>query len=702
VKVLILVLAVVSVLGSAVAPREILILSQSSPGSADSTGWTIETVDTTSGGSSGVDLKLDSTGTPRVAYNPPTEVMHAIREAGSWNTSYVASKYWGTAAGDTQCLAIDKKGVSHVFFDNAGLYHAVPAASGWSVEEVDKVTSPTTWVSCQASVDSHGRLHVAYATKLFVNRPGEIKYAMSNGTGWSIEKIDEGGLTAFWVSIVVDSQDNPHILYYADSYNEVRHAYRTEAGNWVTETVEYVGFIQYGGKHGALSIDSTDSLHAAYISSVKAEENRATLRYAVRDASGWAFETVAGSPGLKGLFTSLVVDADFRPHVSFIAVDIRNPVSDFDDDLVYAYRNDSGWSFETVIHGEPSIPRPWFSTIAADKCSYPHIATYLFGEKAVKYATKGNCTSNRPPTANAGGPYTGYEGSPLTLTTTATDPDNDPLTYRWDFDNDGTADTSWSSSPVVQRVWGDDCTCTVRVEVSDNKTTSNATATVTILNLPPRIDSIRIPAINATATLRIAGEKWHDVSVYLVDGGSETLVAKLIRQPGKPQESSFPVIIDPTSSRRLRIIYTPLDDKVNGQPNGATPAWLNLTFDSGPPMEVHHTFNIKHPDTWNWSVSLNQLLAGRSIDFAATATDPGSDDLTFTWEWGDGSPATATIYYNDGIGPDPYPSPGGTFPFTTTDSRKHVYSTAGKYDLKLTVRDDDGDLMELLVVTVIA
>ena len=84
-----------------------------------------------------------------------------------------------------------------------------------------------------------------------------------------------------------------------------------------------------------------------------------------------------------------------------------------------------------------------------------------------------------------------------------------------------------------------------------------------------------------------------------------------------------------------------------------------------------------------------------------TATDPGSDDLTFTWEWGDGSPATVRIYFNDGIAPDPYSSPGGIFPFTATDSETHAYTMAGAYDLRLIVNDDDGGASMLSILVII-
>ncbi len=63
---------------------------------------------------------------------------------------------------------------------------------------------------------------------------------------------------------------------------------------------------------------------------------------------------------------------------------------------------------------------------------------------------------------------------------------------------------------------------------------------------------------------------------------------------------------------------------------------------------------------------------GSSITFTANATDPGSDDLTFTWNWGDGTPDTKTTHFNS-IGPDPPQSPLGTYPFTATDTTTHIY-----------------------------
>ena len=82
---------------------------------------------------------------------------------------------------------------------------------------------------------------------------------------------------------------------------------------------------------------------------------------------------------------------------------------------------------------------------------------------------------------------------------------------------------------------------------------------------------------------------------------------------------------------------------------------------------------------------------GTPVTLIAYATDPGSDDLTFRWNWGDGTPDTVMTYYNNGVSPDPYPSYWyGTSPFSVTNAATHVYGDDGHYNVTLTVTDDDG------------
>jgi hypothetical protein len=315
-------------------------------------------------------------------------------------------------------------------------------------------------------------------------------------------------------------------------------------------------------------------------------------------------------------------------------------------------------------------------------------------------------SENQPPMILTFSATPAKEGSAAILTVDARDSDGDALTYDFDFESDGVFDVSGPSSTATH-IYGDDFNGTATMRVSDGNLSTEATTPVIVLNVPPTIDGVITATATFDVTLRVAGEKWHDVTATVYLNGAEYATASVVRMSGSPNDQAVTianVTLDLASSDTwsARVVYTPPDDPVNGQMNGANPAWLVFTAKDGSESRLHHTFNVRHNDTWVWEVpDLRAMLVGFPIEFAATATDQGSDDLTFTWDWGDGSPATATIYYNDGIGPDPYPSPGGTFPFAATDSEAHAYQAAGMYELKLIVRDDDGGTTEIPLVVVI-
>lgn len=107
--------------------------------------------------------------------------------------------------------------------------------------------------------------------------------------------------------------------------------------------------------------------------------------------------------------------------------------------------------------------------------------------------------ANRPPTADAGGPYTVAEGSLVTLSAAgSTDPDGDPLTYAW---TDGDPAVGVLTSAVTQEVdyaGRDDGTATVGVTVTDPLGASDdATAQITVTNVAPTITSLTVPVAPA-------------------------------------------------------------------------------------------------------------------------------------------------------------------------------------------------------------
>lgn len=204
---------------------------------------------------------------------------------------------------------------------------------------------------------------------------------------------------------------------------------------------------------------------------------------------------------------------------------------------------------------------------------------------------------------------------------------------------------------------------------------------VTVSNVAPTVVLKTLP-IEAEVSLRIAGEKWHDVSVELYE--NEVLIASgsITRFPGSPNDQMLDLThlqVDISSKYSATVRYTPENDPINGQPKGATPCWIILTFDDGEGIRLHHSFNVNHPDTYVWEVDLNGALLSRGLTFEATAYDPGADDLTFTWDFGDGTMVTSF-----------YPNVDNNYPVRIVETVTHVFLAAGTFTVALTVEDDDG------------
>jgi PKD repeat protein len=95
---------------------------------------------------------------------------------------------------------------------------------------------------------------------------------------------------------------------------------------------------------------------------------------------------------------------------------------------------------------------------------------------------------NNPPVADANGPYVVNENTPVNFNgASSSDPDGDPLQYRWDFNNDGIYDTAWSSSPYESYTWCDDYVGTAKLQVSDGILTDTDTSGVTVNNVAPTV-----------------------------------------------------------------------------------------------------------------------------------------------------------------------------------------------------------------------
>ncbi len=228
-----------------------------------------------------------------------------------------------------------------------------------------------------------------------------------------------------------------------------------------------------------------------------------------------------------------------------------------------------------------------------------------------------------PPVPNAGPGYVGVEGDTITFSAGASsDPNGDPMQFRWDFTSDGIWDTAWSSDPSAASTFGDDLSAQARVEVSDGEFTATADAPLTISNIAPSI----------SVSILVCQDQDRD------DDDDDD---------------------DDESGREGD--YDGDDEGDGGADEGCGGGRVG---------------DDDHEGT-----------RGTVFVFTAVATDPGSDDLTFTWSGDCTGYSSPVTYPNEpAVVPDPDPSPDEN-PRNVTDVQRVVCGgdTGGDDD-----DDDDG------------
>ncbi len=151
---------------------------------------------------------------------------------------------------------------------------------------------------------------------------------------WKVKTISKGGA---YNSIAVNPSGSPHISYLDDSNPRdyvLRHA-SLNGKSWHSEIVDS-GDV---GWWNAIAVDSLGHIHISYLS----DKPTASLRYAYFDGAGWSVTTVDSTGGYS---TSIAVDADHRPHISYV---------DFSGNLKYATFDGTNWLVEAI----PGIFASW-------------------------------------------------------------------------------------------------------------------------------------------------------------------------------------------------------------------------------------------------------------------------------------------------------------------------------------------------------
>jgi hypothetical protein len=264
-------------------------------------------------------------------------------------------------------LRIDSADRPRVVYGGQGLYYANWTGSAWETRLVD--SSPGVGYYASLALDSSNQAYIAYYDS--VN--ADLKYAKGSGSSWTITVVDGETLidgkeeeVGGFASIDLDNANNPHILYFDDTHDNLLYV-RWNGSQWTTpETIDSSGVV---GLYISMYIDGND-VHVSYY-----DMTDKALKYAVREDGDWEVSTIDDPSGKNvGTHTSIDVDYLGLPHISYY--------SETDKDLKYAFRSGGTWSTSVV-----DTNGGMYSAMETDG-GVPHISYFSDSQDNLRHATK--------------------------------------------------------------------------------------------------------------------------------------------------------------------------------------------------------------------------------------------------------------------------------------------------------------------------
>jgi len=259
-------------------------------------------------------------------------------------------------------------------------------------------------------------------------------------------------------------------------------------------------------------------------------------------------------------------------------------------------------------------------------------------------------TPNQAPTAAAGGPYLGAEGTALVFDGSgSSDPDGDALTYAWSF-GDGSTGTGVKPS----HTYANNGTYTVTLTVTDARgaASSPVTVTATVANVAPSVNAAASQTatagspftLNATFSDPGVNDAPWSYSINWGDGSPQTTGST------NSQLSSITAVhtYAAAGSNTVRVTVT---DKDGGAGVGTLTVTVTTVANRPPTAATGGPYSG---------------LEGTALSFDGSgSSDPDGDALTYAWSFGDGSSGT-------GVKPS------------------HSYANNAVYTVTLTVTDARG------------
>lgn len=249
-------------------------------------------------------LEIDPTGNPHAIYQATNLQfpIYAHKSDGAWQFE---SPGGGEQSGMFNSLELDSQNFPH-FTDYIGSltyiirYHRRTAA-GWTTDYVDAIDDIGVSATSLA-LDGNDVPHVTY------NGPGlSLRYAFRVDGVWTRETIEPSGCNV-WAPIVIDPQGTPCVAYSTSA--GIRYARRV-GGVWTTEAVTPVAPSGFGAL--SMALDSQGEPHLLYGNGFVGD-----LYYAYRSGGTWTEELIVDWANYVGYANSLALDASDNPHIAFV------------------------------------------------------------------------------------------------------------------------------------------------------------------------------------------------------------------------------------------------------------------------------------------------------------------------------------------------------------------------------------------------
>jgi hypothetical protein len=274
----------------------------------DAEGWHVQTVDLLDYGGPSTSIALDAEGFPHIGYYGDEILKYAYQDVGGWHVdsigpqgsgegaslvldplgfahishdgiySYQDSSGWNHEyipgpcyAGYGNSLALDAEGEPHLTFVSESewdycMRYASKPEGNWQTGVADD--EPTAGAGCSLLMDDSGVLHVTHVT---VGLYWNVKYGWKDGSGWHSQIVDQidWQMMAWYTSLVLDSEGNPHFCYKRDYNLAIQH---WDGSSWHLETVDSDGNV---GAYPSMALDVSDRPHISYY-----DDTHEALKYA--------------------------------------------------------------------------------------------------------------------------------------------------------------------------------------------------------------------------------------------------------------------------------------------------------------------------------------------------------------------------------------------------------------------------------------